>query len=123
MAPYWNPSRFGVRFAALAVLGVGLLYSPAVLWGQQAPAAGAGQVPKRKAPPGKVPAKATATPATAAAVQPKYKGIWEPVNYPEDAELQDVYFVTADVGWVSGYARSEAGEGGFILHTRDAGQT
>lgn len=59
----------------------------------------------------------------ASATQRRFKGIWEPVNYSEDAELQDVYFVTADVGWVSGLARSEAGEGGFILHTRDAGQT
>jgi len=113
MAPYWNPSRFGVRFAALAVLGVGLLYSPAVLWGQQAPAAAAGQVPKRKAPPRKVPAKAAPTPA---AEQPKVKGIWEPVNYSQDLQLTDVFFVSADVGWVSG-------DKGTILHTKDGGAT
>jgi photosystem II stability/assembly factor-like uncharacterized protein len=68
-------------------------------------------------------AGAVTAPGAASATQPRFKGIWEPVNYSEDAELQDVCFVTADVGWVSGYDRSEAGEGGFILHTRDAGQT
>ncbi len=54
---------------------------------------------------------------------PRYKGIWEPVNYDKDVEFTDVFFVTADVGWAVGLARSEAGEGGFILHTKDAGET
>lgn len=102
-------------FAALAILGVGLLCQQPGLFGQQRP--------PRKAPPGKAPAKAIATPSTAAAVQAKYKGIWEPVNYPEDVHLADVYFLTPDVGWAVGNARSEAGEGGFIIHTRDGGQT
>ena len=43
------------------------------------------------------------------------RGIWEPVNYPADLELTDVFFVTPDVGWVSGAA-------GTILHTKDGGK-
>ncbi|HYW43049.1 MAG TPA: YCF48-related protein [Bryobacteraceae bacterium] len=53
---------------------------------------------------------------------PKYKAIWEPVNYPQDAELGDVFFVSAEVGWVVGMAGSDAGDGGIILHTADGGQ-
>jgi len=37
-----------------------------------------------------------------AAAQPQYKGIFEPVNYPEDLAFTDVYFVTVDVGYVAG---------------------
>jgi photosystem II stability/assembly factor-like uncharacterized protein len=44
------------------------------------------------------------------------RGIWEPVNYTDDLELTDVFFVTPDVGWVSGAA-------GTILHTADGGKT
>ena len=44
------------------------------------------------------------------------KGVWEPINYPEDLKLTDVFFVTADVGWVSGAA-------GTMLHTKDGGKT
>src|SRR5687768_10503102 len=29
------------------------------------------------------------------------KGIWEPVSYPEDVELNGVFFVNSDVGWVT----------------------
>jgi len=54
--------------------------------------------------------------------KPKFKAIWEPVNYPYDAELKDVFFVSAEEGWVTGHANSDAGEGGFILHTTDGGQ-
>ena len=54
--------------------------------------------------------------------KPKFKAIWEPVNYPYDAELKDVWFVSADEGWVVGHATSDAGEGGVILHTKDGGQ-
>lgn len=53
---------------------------------------------------------------------PRYKGIWEPVNYAEDVEFTDVFFVTADMGWAVGLSRSDAGEGGFIIHTKDGGQ-
>jgi photosystem II stability/assembly factor-like uncharacterized protein len=51
-----------------------------------------------------------------AAQQPQYKGIFEPVSYPEDIWLTDVFFVSDDVGWVSGAA-------GTILHTKDGGAT
>lgn len=46
---------------------------------------------------------------------PKFKAIWEPVSYPEDLTLTDVFFATADVGWVSG-------AGGTILHTGNGGE-
>ena len=49
----------------------------------------------------------------------KYKGIWEPVSYPDDVRLFDVFFVTADEGWVVG-GRTEL-RGGIILHTSDGG--
>lgn len=61
------------------------------------------------------PALAAQRPGGAAA-GPQAKGVWEPVSYPEDLALTDVFFVTPDVGWVSG-------AGGTILHTRDAGVT
>ena len=51
--------------------------------------------------------------------QPRFKGIWEPVSYPEDVKLLDVFFVTADEGWVVG-GRGE-NSGGIILHTSDGG--
>jgi photosystem II stability/assembly factor-like uncharacterized protein len=54
--------------------------------------------------------------------QPKFKAIFEPVNYPQDSDLRDVFFVSAEVGWVAGLTRSDAGEGGMILHTTDGGQ-
>jgi len=59
----------------------------------------------------------------ATAPVPQYKGIWEAVNYTEDVEFTDVFFVTGEVGWAVGLSRSAAGEGGFILHTTDGGQT
>jgi photosystem II stability/assembly factor-like uncharacterized protein len=55
-------------------------------------------------------------PATAAAkaAEPKFKAIWEPVNYKEDLTLFDVRFVSKDEGWATGAART-------ILHTKDGG--
>jgi photosystem II stability/assembly factor-like uncharacterized protein len=44
------------------------------------------------------------------------KGVWEPVNYTEDLSLVDVFFVTPEIGYVSGAA-------GTILKTTDAGAT
>src|SRR5437667_315763 len=44
------------------------------------------------------------------------KGIWEPVNYSEDITLNDVFFITPEIGWVAGNA-------GTILYTRDGGAT
>ncbi|MGH9409882.1 MAG: WD40/YVTN/BNR-like repeat-containing protein [Vicinamibacterales bacterium] len=46
--------------------------------------------------------------------KPLYKGIFEPVNYPKDINLLDVFFVTPDIGWV-------AGEHATILKTTDGG--
>ncbi len=77
------------------------------------PGVRAQETPPRKAPLAKVPAKAAPTPA---AEQPKVKGIWEPVNYKKDLQLTDVFFVSAEVGYVSGVA-------GTILKTTDGGQT
>jgi len=53
------------------------------------------------------------TPPPGAAAS-KLKGIWEPVNYGEDIALLDVFFVTPEIGYVSGAA-------GTILKTADAG--
>ncbi|HKS97854.1 MAG TPA: YCF48-related protein, partial [Terriglobia bacterium] len=44
------------------------------------------------------------------------KAIFEPVNYGQDINLTDVFFVSADVGWVSG-------EHATILKTTDGGKT
>ena len=51
---------------------------------------------------------------TVGAAQPQYKGIFEPVNYPEDLQFSDVYFVNVDVGYV-------AGQAGTILKTTNGG--
>jgi photosystem II stability/assembly factor-like uncharacterized protein len=50
--------------------------------------------------------------------QASYKGIWEPVNYTEDVQLNGVYFVTVDEGWVTGGSGVGAG---ILLHTADGG--
>ena len=69
-----------------------------------------GQTPRAVAPAHK--------PATAAqkAPQPKFKAIFEPVNYKEDLSLFDVFFVSKEEGWVSGAA-------GTVLHTKDGGNS
>jgi len=51
-----------------------------------------------------------------ATVKPKFKAIWEPVNYKEDVPLFDVFFVSKEEGWASGAA-------GTILHTDDGGNS
>jgi photosystem II stability/assembly factor-like uncharacterized protein len=51
-----------------------------------------------------------------AGAQPKFKAIWEPVNYKEDLNLTDVFFVSDLVGWVTG-------EHGTILYTKNGGDT
>jgi photosystem II stability/assembly factor-like uncharacterized protein len=64
----------------------------------------------------------TATPARKSttteqkASQPKFKAIFEPVNYKQDLSLLDVFFVSKEEGWVSGTA-------GTILHTKDGGNS
>jgi photosystem II stability/assembly factor-like uncharacterized protein len=75
------------------------------------PASSSGQTAPRKRAAGNA---AAADSGTAA---PKYKGIWEPMNYPDDVQLRDVFFVNDKVGWIAG-----KGTGGFILHTADGGQ-
>ena len=62
------------------------------------------------------------SPAQSAAARPQMVGVWEPVNYKGDIQLDDVFFVTADVGWVAGVAEPSRG-GGVILHTRDGGKS
>jgi hypothetical protein len=54
--------------------------------------------------------------AQAAAATPKFKAIFEPMNYPDDITFNDVFFANDRVGWISG-----KGPGGFILHTADGG--
>ncbi len=94
-------------FLVLVLLGVAILL----------PEPGFGQQPPRKTPPRKAPAKTAATAApTPSAAQPKFKGIWEPVNYSEDLQLADIFCVSAEVCYVSGYA-------GTILKTTDGGQS
>lgn len=57
-------------------------------------------------------------PAHADALTPSAKGVWEPVPYGEDIDLNSVYFVSADEGWVTG---SAIGGHAVLLHTVDAG--
>jgi photosystem II stability/assembly factor-like uncharacterized protein len=74
-------------------------------------------------PPAQRPGVPAKKPATAAAApQPKFKGIWEPVNYPEDIEFISTYFVSGDEGWVSGGVGNNYTVGGVILHTADGGE-
>src|SRR5216684_3967315 len=49
----------------------------------------------------------------------RLKAIWEPINYAEDVELNDVFFVTDQEGWIAG--GKDALHGGVILHTSDGG--
>jgi len=83
---------------------------------------GASATPQRT-PPRNVPrVKPESSTAPASGAQPsqaRYKGIWEPVSYPEDLKLLDVFFTTAEEGWVVG-GRGET-SGGVILHTSDGG--
>src|SRR3954470_3345355 len=51
------------------------------------------------------------------------KAIFEPVSYPDDADISDVFFVDADTGWASGHRQTGAGDRGFISGTRDGGKT
>jgi photosystem II stability/assembly factor-like uncharacterized protein len=64
----------------------------------------------------------TSSPAqTGSQTRPQFKGIFEPINYPEDITLYDTFFVDAEVGWVVGGTPTL--EGGVILNTRDGGTT
>lgn len=61
--------------------------------------------------------------APAAARHPPLKAIFESVSYPHDVDISDVFFVDPETGWVSGHHRTSAGDGGFIVATRDGGRT
>ena len=54
---------------------------------------------------------------------PPLKAIFEPVSYPDDVDISDVFFVDRETGWACGHHRTAAGEGGFIVGTRDGGRT
>ena len=72
----------------------------------------------------KSPSPSSTPQKSAGGTPPRYKGIFEPVNYSEDVELSDVWFTDADTGWACGSVKnSAAGEGGFIINTRDGGKT
>jgi len=61
--------------------------------------------------------KAPAKPAAGKAEEkPKFKAIWEPVNFKQDIKLTDVHFVSEQVGWVTGAS-------GTLLKTTDGGDT
>jgi photosystem II stability/assembly factor-like uncharacterized protein len=62
-------------------------------------------------------------PAPAAARRPLQKAIFEPVHYPDDVDISDVFFVDPENGWVSGHHRTAEGDGGFIVATRDGGKS
>jgi photosystem II stability/assembly factor-like uncharacterized protein len=62
------------------------------------------------------PARKGPTPGIPQQAKPKYKGVFEPVNYEQPIEFLSVFFVDAKTGWV-------AGGHGTILRTRDAGKT
>lgn len=67
-------------------------------------------------------AQARKTPRTAGAPNaPRLKGVFEPANYAEDVQLNDVFFVDDKTGWAVGQGGSNGG--GFIIATRDAGHT
>ena len=80
------------------------------------------QVPIRRggAPPASNPAT-TRTPGMHPAGTSK--AIWEPMPFPGDYTLTDVFFISPRVGWVTGYHSLGDNEGGFIAHTTDGGKT
>ena len=53
--------------------------------------------------------------AAPAASKPKFKAIWEPVNFKKDIDLKDVDFISAGEGWA-------IGEKNTIIHTKDGGR-
>ncbi len=55
--------------------------------------------------------------AASSAPAQKFKGIFEPMNYPDDVTVDSAYFANDQVGWVSG-----RGAGGMLLHTVDGGK-
>jgi len=45
-----------------------------------------------------------------------YKGIFEPMNYPDDLRLNSVFFVNENEGWIGA-------DHGILVHTRDGGRS
>jgi photosystem II stability/assembly factor-like uncharacterized protein len=68
--------------------------------------------------PAKTPAKKAAS-ASEQSQKPKFKAIWEPLNYKQDLVFNDVYFANDQVGWIAG--GKDFKTGGFILGTKDGG--
>lgn len=62
------------------------------------------------------PAKKSPAKTAPRAGEPKFKAIFEPVNYKQDLKLTDVHFVNDDTGFVTG-------ANGTILRTTDGGAT
>lgn len=93
------------QMGRLAAPIISVLLCAATLMAQQQPP----RRTQRRAPGG-------ATSPSTQSSQAKFKGIWEPVNYNQDLRLTDVFFVTPEVGYVSGAA-------GTILKTADGGKT
>ena len=60
--------------------------------------------------------KNAGVPKAAGKAEPKFKAIWEPINYKQDLKLTDVFFIDEKSGWVTGVA-------GTILHTEDGGES
>lgn len=86
-----------MRRRSLPAIGLILFFSLAV----------SAQLPARRARPAVISKPAVQSGTT-------YKGIFEPVNYGQDIDLTDVFFVGSDLGWVSG-------EHATILKTTDGG--
>ena len=78
------PKSIGLTLSSLFIAT--MLSASPLLFGQQAA-------------PRKTPAKPGAAPAKPG-TQPKFKAIFEPVNFTEDLELTDVHFVNEMKGWV-----------------------
>lgn len=62
-------------------------------------------------------------PAPPATRHPPFKAIFEPANYAADVEFDDVFFVDRETGWACGHHGTEAGDGGFLIATRDGGSS
>jgi photosystem II stability/assembly factor-like uncharacterized protein len=95
------------------ILKGGIMKRYLFLWMALAWCAGgaAGQKPRTALP--------RKTPAASRAERPKFKGIFEPVNYDQDVKLFSVYCADDKNCWAAG-GTSET-RGGVLIHTTDAG--
>lgn len=62
-------------------------------------------------------------PTPVAARHPPFKAIFEPTAFALDVEFDDVFFVDGETGWACGHHASAAGDGGFVVATRDGGRS